>query len=155
MLRFIWDYHQQYCLLYYNTVNYVITLTTVSIGYYDNGKYDIYFFSNSNVVIYVVSNNEQYSLLLTVIVKGYDFKEAILSSFDSTDAIYQAGKDVVDVKRRLWRLMIFIFLSTTMLLFIYVVSNNYQYSLLLIVIIKGYDFKEAILRRLPRDYFVE
>ena len=51
--------------------------------------------------IYVVSNNDQYSLLLIVIIKGYDFKEAILSSFDSTYAIYQAGKDVVDVKRRL------------------------------------------------------
>ena len=103
--------------------------------------------------IYVVSNNDQYSLLLIVIIKGYDFKEAILSSFDSTYAIYQAGKDVVDVKRRLWRLMIFIiFLSTTMLLFIYVVSNNDQYCLLLIAIIKGYDFKEAILSSLYIRY---
>ena len=45
--------------------------------------------------IYVVSNNYQYSRLLIVIIKGYDFKEATLSSFDSTDDIYQAAKNVV------------------------------------------------------------
>ena len=45
--------------------------------------------------IFAVSNNYQYHRLLSVIIKGYDFKGATLLIFDSTDAIYQAGKDVV------------------------------------------------------------
>ena len=47
---------------------------------------------------YVVSNNYQYRRLLIVIIRGYDFKEATLSSFDSTDAIYQVGEDLVGRK---------------------------------------------------------
>lgn len=39
----------------------------------------------------------------------------------------------------------FIALATTVLPFINFVSNNYQYRRLLIVMIKGYDFKEATL----------
>ena len=39
----------------------------------------------------------------------------------------------------------FIALATTVLPFIHFVSNNYQYRRLLIVMIKGYDFKEATL----------
>ena len=40
-------------------------------------------------------NNYPYRHFLIVMIKRYDFKEATLSSFDSTDAIYQAGEDVV------------------------------------------------------------
>ena len=39
----------------------------------------------------------------------------------------------------------FISLATTILPFIYAVSNNYQYHRLLIVVIKGYDFKGTAL----------
>ena len=42
-----------------------------------------------------VSNNYQCRRLLIVIIKEYDFKEATLSSFDYTEAIYSAGNDVV------------------------------------------------------------
>ena len=67
-----------------------------SIFSYENSNYYIYFVSNNSIVfIYVVSNNYQYRRLLIVIIKGYDFKEATLSSFDSTDDIYQAAKNVV------------------------------------------------------------
>ena len=45
--------------------------------------------------IYVVSSNFQYRRLSIVIIKGYGSKETPLSSFDSTGAIYQAGKDVM------------------------------------------------------------
>ena len=41
--------------------------------------------------------------------------------------------------------MTFTFLATTILSFIFFVSNNYQCRRLLIVIIKEYDFKEATL----------
>ena len=40
-------------------------------------------------------NNYLYRHFLIVIIKRYDFKEATLSGFDSTDGIYQAGEDVV------------------------------------------------------------
>ena len=39
----------------------------------------------------------------------------------------------------------FIWLATAILSFIHVVSNNYQYRRLLIVITKGYDFKGRTL----------
>ena len=39
----------------------------------------------------------------------------------------------------------FISLAATILSFIYAVSKNYQYCLLLIVVIIGYDFKETTL----------
>ena len=45
--------------------------------------------------IYAVSNRYQYRCLLIVVIKGYDFKETALSRFDSVDAIYQVGEDVV------------------------------------------------------------
>ena len=41
----------------------------------------------------------------------------------------------------------FISLATKTLPFIYAVSNNYQYRRLLIVVIKGYDFKGITLTR--------
>ena len=77
MLRFTWNYHQLYCLRHYVTVNYVITLQQLSIL--------------SFICRYI---NDQYRRFLIVIVKGYDFKEMTLASFDSTDGIYQAGEDV-------------------------------------------------------------
>ena len=40
-------------------------------------------------------NDYQYSRFLIVIIKRYDFKDETLSSFDSTDGIYQAEEDVV------------------------------------------------------------
>ena len=40
-------------------------------------------------------NDYQYRRFLIVIIKRYDFKDETLSSFDSTDGIYQAEEDVV------------------------------------------------------------
>ena len=40
-------------------------------------------------------NDYQYRRFLIVIIKRYDFKYETLSSFDSTDGIYQAEEDVV------------------------------------------------------------
>ena len=77
MLRFTWNYHQLYCLRHYVTVNYVITLQQLSIL--------------SFICRYI---NYQYRRFLIVIIKGYDFKEVTLASFDSTDGIYQAREDV-------------------------------------------------------------
>ena len=82
------------------TVNYVITLSTVSIVYYDNSNYYIYVVYMSLQQLSILSficryNNYPYRHFLIVIIKRYDFKEATLSSFDSSDGIYQAGEDVV------------------------------------------------------------
>ena len=78
MICFTWNYHQLYCSGHYVTVNYVITLQQLSIL--------------SFICRY---NNYQYRRFLIVMIKGYDFKEATLASFHSTDGIYQAGEDVV------------------------------------------------------------
>ena len=46
-------------------------------------------------------NNYQYRRFLIVIIKGYDFKEATLSSFDSTDGIYKAVEDVMGLETQI------------------------------------------------------
>ena len=100
MLRFTWNYHQLYYLRHYVTANYVIMLSTVSIVYHENSNYYIYVVYLSLHQISILPficryNDYQYRGILIVVIKRYDFKDETLSSFDSTDGIYQAGEDVV------------------------------------------------------------
>ena len=57
-------------------------LSTVLMVYYGNCGYCSYF----------LSNRYQNHRLLIVVIKEYHLKEKTLSSFDSADTIYQAGK---------------------------------------------------------------